>query len=80
MKQTIFTTRQRAEEILKEAVSIWEHSNSSEHLEGLERDPVLSLFMTALAYQSNEIDNEIEQLRADILDEFARMLKSKRYP
>lgn len=74
MKQTIFTTRQRAEEILKEAVSIWEHSNSSEHLEGLERDPVLSLFMTALAYQSNEIDNEIEQLRADILDEFARML------
>lgn len=74
MKQTIFTTRQRAEEIIKEAVTIWEHSNNGEHLEGLDRDPVLALFMTALAYQANEIDNEIEQLRADILNEFARML------
>ena len=74
MKQTIFTTRQRAEEIIKEAVTIWEHSNNGEHLEGLDRDPVLALFMTALAYQANEIDNEIEQLRADILNEFARLL------
>ena len=49
MKQTIFTTRQRAEEIIKEAVTIWEHSNNGEHLEGLDRDPVLALFMTALA-------------------------------
>ena len=74
MKQTIFTTRQRAEEIIKEAVTIWEHSNNGEQLEGLDRDPVLALFMTALAYQANEIDNEIEQLRVDILNEFARML------
>ena len=74
MRQTIFTTRQRAEEILKEAVAIWEHSVKDEHLEGVEQDPVFSLLMTALAYQANEIDNEIEQLRTDVLDEFARML------
>ncbi|WP_274956891.1 hypothetical protein [Millionella massiliensis] len=74
MRQTIFTTRQRAEEILKEAVAIWEHSVNGEHLEGVEQDPVFSLLMTALAYQANEIDNEIEQLRTDVLDEFARML------
>lgn len=74
MRQTIFTTRQRAEEILKEAIAIWEHSANSEHLEGIEQDPVISLLLTALAYQANEIDNEIEQLRAGILDEFARML------
>lgn len=74
MRQTIFTTRQRAEEILKEAIAIWEHSVNGEHLEGVEQDPVVSLLMTALAYQANEIDNEIEQLRTDILDEFARML------
>ena len=42
MKQTIFTTRQRAEEIIKEAVTIWEHSNNGEQLEGLDRDPVLA--------------------------------------
>lgn len=74
MKQNIFTTRQRAAELIKEAVSIWEQSNSGESLEGLEQDPVLSLFMTALAYQANEIDNEIEQLKADILNEFSQML------
>ena len=74
MRQTIFTTRQRAEEILKEAMAIWAHSANSEHLEGVEQDPVLSLLLTALAYQANEIDHEIEQLRTEILDELARML------
>lgn len=74
MRQTIFTTRQRAEEIIKEAITIWEQSNNNEQLEGVEQDPVLSLLMTALAYQANEIDNEIEQLKTDILNEFANML------
>ncbi len=74
MKQTIFTTRQRAKEIIKEAVAVWEQSGSSEHLEGLEQDPVFSLFLNALAYQANEIDDEIEQLRTEIINEFAQML------
>lgn len=59
---------------MKEAVAAWQHSADSEHLEGMEQDPVFSLFLTALAYQANEIDNEIEQLKTDILNEFARML------
>ncbi len=74
MKQTIFTTRQRAEELLKEAISIWEHSPHSDQLEGVEHDPVISLFLTALAYQANEIDHEIEQFRTDVLQEFVQML------
>ena len=74
MKQTIFTTRQRAEEIIKEAVAVWAQSSNSEHLEGLERDPVFSLFLTALAYQANEIDDEIEQLKTEIINEFAQTL------
>lgn len=74
MKQTIFTTRQRAEELLEEAIAIWKHSYSIENLEGIERDPVFSLFLTALAYEVNELDAEIEQLRADIFQEFAKML------
>ena len=74
MNQTIFTTRQRAEELIKEAISIWQYNGGGELLEGIEQDPVFSLFMTALAYQANEIDNEIEQLRVEVLDEFARML------
>ena len=74
MKHTIFTTRLRAEEILKEALIAWKQSNQSEHLEGIEQDPVFSLFMTALAYQANEMDSEITRLKSDILEEFARML------
>lgn len=74
MRQTIFNTRQRAEEIIKEAVAIWEHGFNSEQLEGIEQDPVFSLFLTALAYQANEIDNEIEQLQEEILDELTRLL------
>lgn len=74
MKQTIFNTRQRAEEIIKEAIAVWEQSTNSEHLEGIEQDSVFSLFLTALAYQANEIDNEIEQLKAEILYELGQML------
>ena len=79
MRQNIFNTRQRAEEIIKEAVAIWQRGFNSEQLEGIEQDPVFSLFMTALAYQANEIDNEIEQLQeeilqVEILDELTRLL------
>lgn len=74
MRQNIFNTRQRAEEIIKEAVAIWQRGFNSEQLEGIEQDPVFSLFMTALAYQANEIDNEIEQLQEEILDELTRLL------
>lgn len=74
MRQNIFNTRQRAEEIIKEAVAIWQRGFNSEQLEGIEQDPVFSLFMTALAYQANEIDNEVEQLQVEILDELTRLL------
>ena len=74
METKIFETRQRAQELLKEAVAIWRQSDQSDYLEGLEKDPVLSLLMMAIAYQGNEIDNEIERLKQDVLDDFARML------
>lgn len=74
MRQNIFNTRQRAEEIIKEAVAIWQRGFNSEQLEGIEQDPVFSLFMTALAYQANEIDNEVEQLQEEILDELTHLL------
>ena len=35
MKQTIFETRQRAEELLLEAINIWRHSDDNDKLEGL---------------------------------------------
>lgn len=74
MKNTVFTTRLRAEEIIKEAIGVWKQSFQSEKLEGIADDPVFSLFITALAYQANEMDVEIEGLREEILQEFAQMI------
>ena len=74
MKQKIYETRQRAEELLDEAISIWRQSDHSDQLEGLEHDPIFALLMTALAYQANESDSDIERLRQDVLDEYARLM------
>ena len=74
MKQNIFETRQRAQELLDEAIRIWRQSPQSEHLEHLEKDPVMSLMMSALAYQANETDSDIEMLKNEVLGEYVRML------
>lgn len=74
MKQTAFDTRQRAAELLQEAAAIWRQSAHSDQLEGLERDPIFSLLITALAYQANETDSDIERLKQDVLEEYTRLL------
>ena len=74
MKQTIFETKQRAEELLREAFNIWRQSDDNERLEGLENDPVLKLMITALAYQTNESTSELEALKTEVLEEFAQLL------
>jgi hypothetical protein len=74
MKQTIFETRQRADELMREAINIWRQSAQSDFLEGLEDDPVMSLIMTALAYQMNETVSEYEHMKAEVLEEYAQLL------
>ena len=74
MKQTLFETRERANELLKEAKEIWQKSDHSESLEGLEHDPVFSMLMNALAYQENENESDLERLRGEILEDFSRVM------
>lgn len=74
MKQTLFETRERAKELLKEAAEIWRHSDYSESLEDLEKDPVFTLLMNALAYQENELESDIERLREEILEDFSHAM------
>ena len=74
MKQTIFENKQRAEELMREAIRIWRESDHGDQLEGIEHDPAFSLLMTALAYQSNETESFLEQMKSDVLNDFARML------
>ena len=76
MKQTIFENRQKADELIQEAIRVWRGSDHPDQLEGIEQDPVFSLLMTALAYQSNELENDLEQMKSDVLREFGRMLTS----
>jgi len=76
MKQTIFENRQKAEELIQEAIRVWRGSDHPDQLEGIEQDPVFSLLMTALAYQSNELENDLEQMKSDVLRDFGHMLTS----
>ena len=74
MKQTIFETRQRADELMREAINIWRQSDMNDFLEGLETDPVLSLMLTVLAYQMNEAVGDMEMLKTEVLEEYAYLL------
>ena len=74
MKQTIFETRQRGEELLREAISIWRQSDDNDKLEGLENDPVIRLMMTALAYQTNETVSDLEGMKTEVMEELAQLL------
>ena len=74
MKQTVFETRQRAEELLREAVNVWRQSDRSDALEGLENDPVMRLMITALAYQANESASDLEVIKQEVLQDFANLL------
>lgn len=74
MKQNIFETRQRAERLIADTMELWQQSDKSEYIEGLQTDPVFRMLLNILAYQANEFDSEIEQLKVDILDEFEQML------
>ncbi len=74
MRQKIFATQQMAKELQTEAIAIWRQGNHEEYLEGMEKDPVISLLMTALAYQDYAADNELERLKTEVLDDFSRML------
>ena len=74
MKQTIFETKQRAEELLREAINVWRHSDDNDKLEGLENDPILKLMLTALAYQTNESISDLEAMKTEVLEEYAQLL------
>jgi hypothetical protein len=74
MKQTIFETKQRAEELLREAINIWRQSDDNDKLEGLENDPVLKLMITAMAYQANESSSDLEAMKTEVLEDFAQLL------
>lgn len=74
MRQKIFATQQMAMELQKEAIAIWRQGNHEEYMEGMEKDPVISLLMTALAYQDFAADHELERLKTEVMDDFSRML------
>ena len=74
MNQKIFETHQKADELLQEALYIWRNSSQSDYLEGIEDDPILSLLMSAIAYQENSFDSELENLKVGVLNEYIQTL------
>lgn len=74
MNQKIFDARQRVSELMEEAVSVWKESSYSSQLLSLKDDPVFKLILSAVAYQYDELDNDIERIKGDILRDYADML------
>lgn len=65
--------RQKANELMKQVFLIWQSSDYSENLEQLVDDPVFQMLMTAMAYQFNETDSNLEFLKREIINDFADM-------
>ena len=74
MRKKIFATGELAKELQKEAIAIWRMGSNEEYFEGVESDPVVSLLITALAYQEYTADNELSRLKNEVLEDFSRML------
>ena len=74
MNRTLFETRQKAEDLQREALAIWQQSDHVDALEGIGEDPVFSLLMMAFAYQSNELDGELERLKTEVVEDFSKIL------
>ena len=74
MRQRLFATGQMARDLQREAMAIYRQSNNEEYFEGMENDPVVSLLMTALAYQEYNADNELSRLKSEVFEDFSRML------
>ena len=74
MRQRLFATGQMAKDLQREAMAIYRQSNNEEYFEGMENDPVVSLLMTALAYQEYNADNELSRLKSEVFEDFSHML------
>ncbi|MCQ2337682.1 MAG: hypothetical protein MJ001_01980, partial [Paludibacteraceae bacterium] len=71
---TILEIRQRSAELMRQALLIWQSGVHSENLEGTDSDPVFQMLMTAMAYQFNEMDSNLESIRQQVMDDFAEVL------
>ena len=60
--------------MLDEAISVWRQSNYNTQLQPLIDDPVMKLIMSAIAYQTNEMDDDIERIKDDVLKAYADLL------
>ena len=76
MNQKVFDTQWRVRELMEDAIAVWKQSNYSDQLLSLKDDPVFKLIMAAMARQANEIDNDIERFRTDVLNEFTEIFSS----
>ena len=81
-----YLTKQSGKELLKKAVEYWENNglwDGEERTDGrtekgikdtenMEKDPIINLFMTALAYQTNLLRDKVNALKSELGDEFVR--------
>lgn len=52
----------------------WEGDNPNSPLYGMDKDPLLSLLITAMAYQEYQIENDIERFRTSMVSELEEQM------
>ncbi len=71
---------QDADELLKEALSLWkkdgyyDDDNENSQFYNIAKDPIVKLFMIALAHQTNNIKDEIFRFKENLLEEFTEKI------
>ena len=69
-------TKDKVSELKKKVFSIWEAEgkweagNPNSPLYGLDRDPLLTLLLTAMVHQQNQMEEEVENYRKNMVCEF----------
>lgn len=69
-------TKERVSELKKKVFSLWEAEgkweagNPNSPLFGLDRDPLLTLLLTAMVYQQRQMEDEVENFRKNMVNEF----------
>lgn len=75
MSMNNYDIRDRVEQLRNKVFSLWakegkwDHSNPNSPMYGLERDPLVTMMITALAYQEQEIETDIEHFRNGMVSE-----------
>ena len=69
MANSIFEIRQKVRELIERTAQIWQGTEYGEQLEGIENDPIVTLLLSAVSYQSALLQTDISRIKQDVVND-----------